>query len=388
MYIINAPTTFRYAWKIVSPFLAKKTTEKINFPSGNDKQLKELLRSMIPDDVLPVEYGGQGASDIKQVPVEAEVADYVRHLNRAAGVDAPSDWAPLPAQTEQEKREAEKPALAMALAMAAPVVRGVAAGGRDNEKGGDGDSSAEASALELEEAHAKYVYPLVGVWVVDSGASDSIEPVLVLQGLTYIKRKAARFLTLTQSIQITGGSINANAGAAPASGSGSVVPDGEPTNPGLGASHTVTGPTPTGAEGAMAGDAAAAAAAATLAPKMFQITTRTGPVTALAQGEMDTGLQGAAGNGSNDGRTAQSQERVTVRTVDAPQHLAQKTAPKVVEMAFELANGDSRVVHHGLHRDNVDTKVMSICYSKPDGKSATVVMVSDRKKGAVPAALV
>ncbi|GBG27855.1 Phosphatidylinositol/phosphatidylcholine transfer protein SFH9 [Hondaea fermentalgiana] len=94
IYVVNASLSFRFIWAAVKPFLAKKTTEKIHFPSGSNEKLKALLRSLMDPSILPEEYGGTFTGELHDTALERSTAAIVRKLNRDAGVDSPGDWAP------------------------------------------------------------------------------------------------------------------------------------------------------------------------------------------------------------------------------------------------------------------------------------------------------
>jgi len=61
-YIVNGPWITSYLKSLVKPFLAASTTSKLNIMSSKENEWKEVLRSAIPLDVLPKEYGGNGAA--------------------------------------------------------------------------------------------------------------------------------------------------------------------------------------------------------------------------------------------------------------------------------------------------------------------------------------
>jgi len=299
VFIINAPTSFRFAWRIVSPFLAKKTTEKIKFPSGNDKVLKELLGTMIPAEILPLEYGGTFGGEFKDMEFEREVAAYIRQLNRINSVPSPEDWDPgAPPSTLFE-------ALPEKVKVLEP----------------DGSEMAGNARKEVEGEHAvDNIDLLVGDWQGIPSESDSMDPVLELQGVSYIKRRAASMLTPNQSIQITG----------------------------IGKSRTI------------------------------EIVTRTGPITNSASGVLDSGEVGQAGMTGVKGVAGMSS--VTARTCPAPEFLQDVTVPRVVELEFTLPNNDRRIVQHGVSKQDRNKKIMAITYVREkDCKSATVKIVSRRK---------
>jgi len=162
VYIINVPSSFKWVWKIVSPFLAKKTTEKFHIIQNAEK-VKETLASVIPSSVIFPEYGGTNELDPKRLAFEFQSANYVRTLNKNNGVDAPMDW-----HVTQE------------LPIASLV---------DN-----GESKLMNELLDT----------LVGSWVPDNTRSDSMDPLLALQGANVISRKAAALVQIHQSIQVTG----------------------------------------------------------------------------------------------------------------------------------------------------------------------------------------
>ncbi|KAK4256910.1 hypothetical protein QN277_006571 [Acacia crassicarpa] len=57
LFIVNAPSMFMTAWKIVYPFIDKKTKKKIVFVKNNE--LKSRLLEDIEEDQLPEVYGGK-----------------------------------------------------------------------------------------------------------------------------------------------------------------------------------------------------------------------------------------------------------------------------------------------------------------------------------------
>ncbi|XP_028766240.1 phosphatidylinositol transfer protein 3-like [Neltuma alba] len=57
LFIVNAPSIFMAAWKIVYPFIDKKTKKKIVFVEN--KKLKSRLLEDIEEDQLPEVYGGK-----------------------------------------------------------------------------------------------------------------------------------------------------------------------------------------------------------------------------------------------------------------------------------------------------------------------------------------
>jgi len=82
VYVINAPNSFRWIWRIISPFLAKKTTEK--FQVIPDKKIKERLSAIIPVDLLPAEYGGNNETPLYESPFEKQLLEFVREVNAKA----------------------------------------------------------------------------------------------------------------------------------------------------------------------------------------------------------------------------------------------------------------------------------------------------------------
>ncbi|KAI9079676.1 hypothetical protein K1719_038297 [Acacia pycnantha] len=57
LFIVNAPSIFMTAWKIVYPFIDQKTKKKIVFVKNNE--LKSRLLEDIEEDQLPEVYGGR-----------------------------------------------------------------------------------------------------------------------------------------------------------------------------------------------------------------------------------------------------------------------------------------------------------------------------------------
>jgi len=54
-FIVNAPTIFSLAWKLIKPMLAERTVKKIKILGAS---FQKTLHQFISDDNLPVEYGG------------------------------------------------------------------------------------------------------------------------------------------------------------------------------------------------------------------------------------------------------------------------------------------------------------------------------------------
>lgn len=312
VYVINAPSSFRFIWGVVSPFLAKKTTEKINFPSGSDEKLKALLRSLMDPAILPTEYGGDFQGALEDVKLERTVAAAIRQLNIDKGVESPEDWAPneLPA-----KKDIPADAIDMTGSKTFEIAESRPAGAEPFTTPPDAASS---------DAHLDL---LAGTWVGNLKESEVMDPILELQNINFAKRAVARRLTPTQNIEIT---------------------------------HE--------------GDR-----------RHVSITTKTGPVTNLAKGYINTRDEGEAVTepAEEDVKVGIQDESVIIRSVSAPPHMQDqvKEGHQVLRLNFKLANGDHRVVHHGIHRETDDKKVMSIEYKRAaDNQSKTVTLVADRKQ--------
>eukprot|EP00516_Mucochytrium_quahogii_P005816 CAMPEP_0203757786 /NCGR_PEP_ID=MMETSP0098-20131031/10688_1 /ASSEMBLY_ACC=CAM_ASM_000208 /TAXON_ID=96639 /ORGANISM=" , Strain NY0313808BC1" /LENGTH=942 /DNA_ID=CAMNT_0050650019 /DNA_START=270 /DNA_END=3094 /DNA_ORIENTATION=+ len=281
--LINAPSSFRFAWRIVTPFLAKKTTEKIQVLSGNEKTIIDTLTGQIDTSILPPEYGGTMELDMTDIELEKTTAAYVRKLNKNAGVPNTDDWL----EDEDELMAQSPPIIPIATPEATAAAGGVT--GDDNR------------ILEL----------LVGDWKTDPDKSDSMAPVLELQGVNWMKVKAAGMVTPNQSIQVTGG------------------------------------------------DQA----------KAIKIVTKTGPIKVVAEGV----INGRAGTAENEGSA--TADSVVVRMTNPPAHLQEHIMDRCVELAFDLASGDRRIVSHGIDKSDSDTKFMSITYIRAkDNKSTTITL--------------
>lgn len=64
MFIVHAPYIFMTMWKLVYPFIDKKTRNKVVFVE--DKRLKETLVEDIDENQLPEIYGGK----LQLVPIQ------------------------------------------------------------------------------------------------------------------------------------------------------------------------------------------------------------------------------------------------------------------------------------------------------------------------------
>jgi hypothetical protein len=321
--IINAPSTFRWLWKMIQPFLAKKTTDKISMVSGGDKEIAKELLKTIPAGILLKEFGGTWALPFKEIPTEIETADYTRRLNLNNSVESIDDWLP-------------KPPPPVAPALAAPPTPGGASPGGEPAKArptplaraasikrpnfamdSPGGAKAAAKGMGMSDEDLNFLEQLVGQWNVDKLTSEPMDPILELQGMNYVTRKAATAFNTLQTVQMTG---------------------------------TDT--------------------------RVLTITTKTGPVLVQIEGEVN---QGGAHEVKNAVKTGE--ETAVIRLVrPAPPHLAED-ADAAVEIAFQLPNGDRRVVHHVVSRTDIDKKVMSIRYVRAkDSKEATVIIISKRLK--------
>jgi len=65
LFVVNAPWFFWLLYTIVSPFLERKTKEKIRFISGSKEELRKTLSEFIPLDQLEEKYGGTNTSIIQ-----------------------------------------------------------------------------------------------------------------------------------------------------------------------------------------------------------------------------------------------------------------------------------------------------------------------------------
>jgi len=79
-YIINTPSTFCFLWKIVSPFVAKQTLEKVEIVGSNPQEISKVLRHQIPENALPVSMGGS-VTDIQNSKYEVDLRNFVNQLN-------------------------------------------------------------------------------------------------------------------------------------------------------------------------------------------------------------------------------------------------------------------------------------------------------------------
>ncbi|GBG27856.1 Phosphatidylinositol/phosphatidylcholine transfer protein SFH9, partial [Hondaea fermentalgiana] len=321
VYVINAPSSFRFIWGAVSPFLAKKTTEKINFPSGSDEKLKALLRSMMDPSILPEEYGGSFTGELRDIAFERSAAASIRKLNRDCGVNSPGDWAPNEFPGEDGiSEEVSQLTGTNVLEAAEERPAGVPSAVMLQQEGGDLDSEADHAHLNI----------LSGSWVSNSKESETLDPILELQNINFAKRAVARRLTSNQTIEITRKDNKRHVHI-----------------------MTTTGPVTNRASGFIN--------AKQPGPALDEPASDTDP------GDVDIGVQ---------------DDSVVVRTVSAPAHMQGRVreGEKVLQLNFKLENGDRRIVHHGVHAETDDKKVMSIEYQRAkDNQSKTVTVISDRK---------
>jgi len=65
--IVNAPSFFAVAWKVIKPFVPARTTEKVNVES-NSKKAKEILLEIMEPHVLPAFLGGEYTGEWRMLP--------------------------------------------------------------------------------------------------------------------------------------------------------------------------------------------------------------------------------------------------------------------------------------------------------------------------------
>ena len=87
--VINAPSSFRFIWRIVTPLLAKKTTEKIRITTQH-LALEDIWASC-PKEILPTECNGDLDGPFESFPLERALADFVRNLNENHGIQNEDD---------------------------------------------------------------------------------------------------------------------------------------------------------------------------------------------------------------------------------------------------------------------------------------------------------
>mmetsp|Transcript_18293 Transcript_18293/g.29764 ORF Transcript_18293/g.29764 Transcript_18293/m.29764 type:complete len:175 (+) Transcript_18293:286-810(+) len=166
--------------------------------------------------------------------------------------------------------------------------------------------------------HEEVLKLLPGDWQTDKEKSEPMEDVLVLQGVNWLKRKAASVVAPAQEIHVID---EANG-------------------------------------------------------KLVRITTKVGPIRFHAEGIL--GKEGVAEGapGENSGK-----ETVAVRFVETPEQLIKKGGcDSSLQMAFTLANGDTRVVTHAIEKGSGNVKYMMVVYTRAsDKKSATVILHQNRK---------
>ena len=59
LVVVNAPKTLAVAWAVIRKWLDEKTQKKIQILHGRDEYVP-VLKGIIDEEVLPVEYGGKG----------------------------------------------------------------------------------------------------------------------------------------------------------------------------------------------------------------------------------------------------------------------------------------------------------------------------------------
>lgn len=84
-FVVNIPGFFSILWKMVRPMLDPRTAEKITVVSGKKGALN-ALRTVMDDEVIPKEYGGNGVGSWYEGPEEKAIAALATKLNSVPAV--------------------------------------------------------------------------------------------------------------------------------------------------------------------------------------------------------------------------------------------------------------------------------------------------------------
>lgn len=88
-FLVNAPSWWAVAWRLISPMLPNKVRSQMVLFSKNDKAgMRAALLEWVPEAQLPVAYGGTCAEPLEQGELEKEMMAYVRGLSEAAKPEA------------------------------------------------------------------------------------------------------------------------------------------------------------------------------------------------------------------------------------------------------------------------------------------------------------
>ena len=60
--MMNNGLTVKLLWNVVSPFIHERSRKKFHFTGNNQNANKEFLRTVIDDDQLPSDFGGNNVS--------------------------------------------------------------------------------------------------------------------------------------------------------------------------------------------------------------------------------------------------------------------------------------------------------------------------------------
>jgi hypothetical protein len=77
IFIVNAPRSLAFIWRIISPMISESTREKISIVRDK-KEMARLLLSEVDADALPAVYGGRDHDPVEKIRFTVEMGEYVR----------------------------------------------------------------------------------------------------------------------------------------------------------------------------------------------------------------------------------------------------------------------------------------------------------------------
>lgn len=89
-FMVDAPTVFHMFFKLVSPFLTKRTRSKIVFVNGNAEQKRATIAKHVNTDQLEKDYGGDSEFVFTQEYWETQVQEEIQRQKRNNTYKEPS----------------------------------------------------------------------------------------------------------------------------------------------------------------------------------------------------------------------------------------------------------------------------------------------------------
>lgn len=91
-FLVNAPSWWAVAWKLLTPIIPKKVRERMFLFGLKDRErMRAAMLEWIDEADLPVAYGGTCVTPLSERPLERAMAEYVKRLNAGAVVAAAAE---------------------------------------------------------------------------------------------------------------------------------------------------------------------------------------------------------------------------------------------------------------------------------------------------------